>query len=461
LKYLDVTHFYDVYSDPKFGISPRGDICFCNTNDGKPALNKQRRFFLNIRRADGSALQIPLPNPPAMFEGSLNDGISCLAPQIVNDHIYLGLAPDWKYAPCGSSYRVKADWTGKILWAKEFSEDPYTSVRPIITPTGLQYILLKRDKNRMLMCLSDNGEIQWTLREKWLDKVVPWMYSLPDECVLLAEYTCPEPGGLSKLHVVNADGKVIIKRDIMQTLQENNIEPYMAASCFHQSPICPPQRSLVYFPYCIPYWCFGTAQSHGYPPKWTAVYFAPGFPYFDTEMPLKLIYDPQTIALYDPMTDQLEKKEFIVGNVDRFLFDEDKQVLYICADKKQDGISRVDFQNGSIQYHTYHGNHDTREPKPPVHPDKQPKRKPYGWPSAESPTDYIYHCLPVITEWGDVIFCHSGTMVVCMSSEWKEKWRIELPRGACDMKLTSNHLFIMIYNEAEHRAELHKFSVTG
>ena len=66
-----------------------------------------------------------------------------------------------------------------------------------------------------------------------------------------------------------------------------------------------------------------------------------------------------------------------------------------------------------------------------------------------------------MTEWGDVVFCHSGTLVVCMSADWKEKWRLELPRGACDMKLAGNLLFVMIYNKAERRAELHKFSVTA
>jgi hypothetical protein len=452
-----VTHFSDIYDTPKFGLSPSGDICFCNTTDGEPARNRQRRFFLNIYRADGSVSRTPLPNPPAMIEESLSDGISCLAPQIVNDHIYLGLAPDWMYVPCGSSYRVKVDWTGKILWMSEFSEDSFTCVHPIITPTGRQYILYESDKSKMLMCLSDNGEVQWTLREKWLNKLVPWMYSLPDECVLLAEDTYPERGGLSKLHVVNANGKVIIERnDFMQTLEQNNIQSYMAASYFHQSPIYPPQRSLVYFAHCIPYWGYETPQASGCPPKRTSVYDAPGFPYFDPDIPLRLFYDPQIVGLYEPMTDQLEKKEFLVGNVDRFLFDEETQVLYICADRKKDDISRIDFQNGSIQYHTYHGNHDTHEPEPPVRPDIQPKRKPYSRHNAESPKDYIYHCLPVMTEWGDVIFCHSGTTAICLSPEWKEKWRIELPRGACDIKLAGNLLFIMIFNKAEHRVELHK-----
>jgi len=373
-----------------------------------------------------------------MIEGLLHDGISCLAPQVINDHIYLGLAPDWMYGLHGPSFRIKVDWTGRILWEIEFSEDPCSCSYPIITATGLQFVLFEKDNKKTLMCLTDHGEVKWKLQENWLNKLAPWMYSLPDDCVLLAEVTTkPAPGGLlSKLYVVNSDGKVTIKRNnFLQTAAQNDINANLFAYNFHQSPICLPQRSLIFFPPCLSY--------------------------LSNDIPPQLIHEPQTIALYDPLTDNWEKKEFLVGDVNRFLYDEKQQVLYICADKKQDDISRIDFRNGSIQFHTYHNNYDTRNPCPPAlttPPDVQSKGKNSVLRDIGPNPDFLYHCLPVVTECGDVIFCHSGTTVVCISSEWKEKWKIELPKGACDMKLAGNLLFIMIYNEVEHRAELHKFT---
>ena len=434
-----ISHFSDIYCTPKFGLSSRGEICFCNTNDGEPGRDKQRRFFLSIHKANDVTLQIPLPNPPAMIEGTLHEGISFLAPQTVNDHIYLGLAPEWLYGHKGSIYCTKLDWAGKILWVKEFPAQPFEFARVLITQTGRQFILLVRDKTKSLVCLSDQGEVLWTLQEKWLSKLSPWMYLLPDECVLMTEPTTkPAPGGiLSKLYVINSDGKVIIKRnDFLRTAAQNNMDENLFAYYFHQSPVCPPQQSLVYF--------------------------APYLPYWNYDMPLKLICDPQTIALYYPLTNKLEKKEFIVGEVEKFLWDEKQQILFTCTDKKQDDIARIDFQKGTIQYNTYHGNHDARgEPEPPYKEISPNEQNNGNRRIIEPPIDYIHHCLPIMTEWGDVIFCHSGTSVVCMSPEWKEKWRIELSRGACDMKLMGNLLFIMIYNEVEHSAQLHKFSLTG
>ena len=124
LECLGITHFSDVYSTPKFGLSLRGDICFCNTTDGEPALGKHRRFFLNICRADGSTSRTSLPEPPAMIEGLLYDGISCLAPQVINDHLYLGLAPEWMYGLRGSTYHVKLDWAGKLFGRKNSPLNP-------------------------------------------------------------------------------------------------------------------------------------------------------------------------------------------------------------------------------------------------------------------------------------------------------------------------------------------------
>jgi hypothetical protein len=271
-----VTRFSDIYSTPRFGLSLRGDICFYNTTDGNPALNKQRRFFLHIFRVDGSTLQAPLLNPPALIEGFLNDGISCLPPQIVNDNIYLVLTPDWMYGLNGPSQCVKMDWKGEILWVKEVLNTYFECVFTIITPTGRQYLLFEHGNKKTLMFISDDGEVLWTLHEKWLNKLAPWMYSLPDECVLLAEATTkPTPGGaLSKLYVVGSDGKVIKRNDFLQTAARNCIDSFMPAYHFYQSPVCPPQKSLIYFSSSLPYWGFETPRSADSQPERKSIYFS-------------------------------------------------------------------------------------------------------------------------------------------------------------------------------------------
>jgi hypothetical protein len=291
-----------------------------------------------------------------------------------------------------------------------------------ITTTGKQFIFyfkLKDSEFRklsgVLSLLSEDGKELWSINDKWLNNTCTF-YMLPGD--LLVIFTAPKnpnlAGLMSRLYIVDTSGRVVKCVDTLSLAKEYG----MHYTDVRQSPVCYQQENLVFIP-------DDSVQ----------------FDYVN----LVPKYYPQNIGLYNPLTEEFQLKEFPVSAVKAFLWDEKNRALYISSEKNGKDVARIFFDTEQVECYALP---QVKHPKPKYTADN-------GWVM----WNYNHHCTPVLCKNGDIIFCNSATSVLCMSEDWKEKWSVTLPEGACDIKVYGDILYIMIYDKDGHRVIIYRFRI--
>jgi hypothetical protein len=414
VKPLETIGLKDMVYAPVFSISDSGDICFCGCNEDQ---HKEKNCTLFIIKSSGKILKTILSGIPVCGNFHMHSCCTPETPQISNDCVHLALHIN-SYSHEEEGHYVKTNLQGNVIWKWEIAG---RLVQSVITSMGGQYIFYVSHQNSAnskyagtLTFLSKDGEEFWTIKERWLNNACSF-YLLPNDLLVIStSHTDPNLIGLmSELFIVNTTGQIVKRINILELSKEYGVH----TGDVWQFPVCPPQRNLIFMP-----------------DTW-----------IDFDHSSRTIrYRPQPVILYNPMSEELQSKEFHVAEVKAFLWDEYSQVLYISSEKEGDDVNRINFRSGQVDYFAL-----------PLIQNPKPK---YTWTGAGVMGNNIHHhCTPVMTERGDVIFCNSATSLLCMTPDWKEKWSMMLPEGACDMKVQGNILYVMIYHEERKESVLHRF----
>ena len=415
VKLLNKICFSDIYFAPAINVSVYGDVCFCCCAREDPLIEES---ILCIIKPDGKIQQAKLPGRPIRGDFNIASHYVSETPIIGKDCIYFTLYLSYPLNK-EKGYWIKTDLQGHIIWKRKITGYP---VQSIATSTGEQYTFCYSRENSInskmtaeLTFLSNDGESLWTLSDKWL-KNAGSFYILPNDLLVVA--ACPTdphfPGLISRLYILDTHGEIIKRRNILDMSKRHQ----MHCVDVWQSPLCNHQETLIFIP---------EVSAH-----------------FDFPDPTPL-YDPQPIALFNPLTGEFLSNEYKVAMVKAFLWDEHNRVLYTSLEMNQNNAARIHLHSGQIDYYTL----------PQV--KNQQSRYIVDVLSHSVEGRYYHHCTPIMTKHGDVIFCNSATSLLCMTTDWKEKWSMTLPEGACDIKIQGDTLYVMIYDENEHEAVLHRF----
>jgi hypothetical protein len=295
----------------------------------------------------------------------------------------------------------------------------------VVTSTGSQFVLycLNTPTNKYsceLTLLSQYGEALWTIRENWISRGGALILRSNDS-VMVAKTQCKgntmNASRISQIININMSGKISKRINTLSKMTDYNVSGYLAKTVNTDK-----SENLVFVPECLPY--FFNNPDKGADPEFL----------------------PTTVTVFNPMTGELQQRDFRVGMVKSSLWDDNSRILYISSIVEGNAFARISFDSGKVDCYRYQL--------------QQPENEKYVF--ITRPAEEIYyklHCTPVKTQNEDVIFCDSTSTLICMTPDWTERWSTTLSEGVYDMKIKDDNLYIIAYHQDNREAILYRLII--
>ena len=409
---LKPIHFFDLAGAPMFDVSEHGDVCFHSCSE------VEKDSTLYIVKANSEVIQTPIPGTQLPVRLDF-DVPRIRAPKVTNRYIYVA-THSHPYHPDETAHYIQTDLNGRVIWEWTVDGCPMANV---VTSQGGQYILYcVRVSDFKTSCeltyLSEYGESLWTIRDKWISHGGSIVLRSDDSVLIAKDSTrgiSMRAPRISQIISIDTSGEIAAK---MNTLKK--MTGYRVGGSLAKTPNYIIGENILFVRENEPF--FSLTPDMGYKPR----------------------FIPTDVTEFNLINGELRQKKLELGMVRTSLWDEDRRILYVSSIMEENAVVKIDIDNWVVDYHRF-------KQRQPYYNNFKFLTEPPG------ASYYVNHCTPVLTIQEDIIFCNSTSSLLCMTPDWKEKWTMLLPEGACDMKVSGNNLYVMCYREDKREAILQRF----